>query len=177
MNEDKLVDEVENLTDYILEQYSQELKKVRKLGDLILKTYAKTEDLMDQIIMSWNAGYGSRPAFAQKLFFIRKYMPLLANMMFLGKIKAIIEYQVVNKNDKLVAQLRWLNDERNMFAHYNVFHHKLEKKYETTSSRVKTLKKLKEIILSTEIVSKAVIFANDKRLLSDLLGKEDTKAK
>ena len=150
------------MSDYPIEQYDPEIKKVRRLGDVLLKSYSKIESYIDEIIMSWIGGYGSKLAMVTKLKYLRKYSPLLSKMFFIGKVNALVKYQIVKSNDEIYKLLLWLNEERNLFAHYNVYRYQLEAKYQSEKQRIKMLKNLKDILISVERYQKAVSLSSDK---------------
>jgi hypothetical protein len=89
-NTEKLFGEVDLMSDYILEQYSPDLKNIRKLGDLTLKVLSRIEELLDQIIIMWIEERGEKVSFADRLKYLMKYNPLLSRMFVSEKTKALL---------------------------------------------------------------------------------------
>ena len=154
--EKKIFKEVDSLSSMVLEDYIEGWGQVRHLGNVLLKTVSKIENELDETIIAWNEKIKHPYSLTTRLELLSKYTSLLSKMYFLGKIDALKEYGLINKKDSFYKNLRWLNDERNKFAHYGVYQHMLVNEYGLSKNRIEVLKKLR-MILKSSIQFKAAV--------------------
>ena len=112
----KLYEEVDLLSDTVMEQYVPDLKEVRKIGDLTLKVTSKIEDMLDESIVMWAEQIGPVRKLSHKLNALRKYQPLLSHIFLTGKVDVLAEYGLLKKHKELHREIMWLNEIRNDFA-------------------------------------------------------------